>query len=55
VWLRATGLRGRLAALHDAKEARAVMRAGRDRSAIVFVLVCLTAWVGLKPRVGGAR
>lgn len=42
-------------AFQHAKDAWAVMPAGLVMSAIVFVLICLTAWVGLNPRIGGAR
>ena len=42
-------------AFQHAKDAWAVMPAGLVMSAIVFLLICLTAWVGLAPRVGGAR
>lgn len=53
--LLATWLLGLFNAFQHAKDAWAVMPAGLVMSAVVFVLVCLTAWVGLQPRVGGAR
>lgn len=55
VLLLATWLLGLFNAFQHAKDAWAVMPAGLVMSAVVFVLVCLTAWVGLQPRVGGAR
>lgn len=42
-------------AFQHAKDAWAAMPAGLVLSAIVFLLICLTAWAGLNPRVGGAR
>lgn len=53
--LLATWALGLFNAFQHAKDAWAVMPAGLVMSAIVFVLICLTAWVGLMPRVGGAR
>ena len=53
--LLATWALGLFNAFQHAKDAWAVMPAGVVMSAIVFVLICLTAWVGLMPRVGGAR
>ncbi|WP_306396298.1 DUF2231 domain-containing protein [Telluria beijingensis] len=53
--LLATWLLGLFNAFQHAKDAWAVMPAGLVMSAVVFVLICLTAWVGLQPRVGGAR
>ncbi|WP_137171696.1 DUF2231 domain-containing protein [Massilia sp. HP4] len=55
VLLLATWLLGLFNAFQHAKDAWAVMPAGLVMSAIVFLLICLTAWVGLSPRVGGAR
>jgi len=53
--LLATWLLGLFNAFQHAKDAWAVMPAGLVMSAIVFLLICLAAWVGLAPRVGGAR
>ena len=53
--LLATWALGLFNAFQHAKDAWAVMPAGLVMSAIVFALICLTAWVGLMPRVGGAR
>lgn len=53
--LLATWALGLFNAFQHAKDAWAVMPAGLVMSAIVFLLICLTAWVGLNPRVGGAR
>lgn len=53
--LLATWVLGLFNAFQHAKDAWAVMPAGLVMSAIVFALACLTAWVGLMPRVGGAR
>lgn len=53
--LLATWALGLFNAFQHAKDAWAVMPAGLVLSAIVFLLICLTAWVGLNPRVGGAR
>jgi len=55
VLLLATWLLGLFNAFQHAKDAWAVMPAGLVMSAIVFLLICLTSWVGLAPRVGGAR
>lgn len=55
VLLLATWLLGLFNAFQHAKDAWAVMPAGLVMSAIVFLLICLTSWVGLSPRVGGAR
>lgn len=53
--LLATWALGLFNAFQHAKDAWAVMPAGLVMSAIVFALICLTVWVGLMPRVGGAR
>lgn len=53
--LLATWVLGLINAFQHAKDAWAVMPAGLVLSAIVFLLSCLAAWVGLGPRAGGAK
>lgn len=55
VLLLATWLLGLFNAFQHAKDAWAVMPAGLVLSAIVFLLIVLTTWVGLNPRAGGVR
>lgn len=52
--LLATWVLGLVNAFQHAKDAWAVMPAGLVLSAIVFVLICVSAWMGLSPRVGEA-
>lgn len=42
-------------AFQHAKDAWAAMPAGLVLSVVVFLLICVTAWIGLTPRTGGAR
>lgn len=53
--LLATWVLGLINAFQHAKDAWAVMPAGLVLSAIVFLLSCLAAWVGLSPRAGGVK
>ena len=50
-----TWVLGLVNAFQHAKDAWAVMPAGLVLSAIVFLLICVTAWMGLSPRTGGAQ
>ena len=52
---RATFVLGLIYGFQHAKDAWAVMPSGLVLSAIVFVLSCLAAWVGLAPRTGGVQ
>lgn len=53
--LLATWVLGLINAFQHAKDAWAVMPSGLVLSVIVFVLICVTAWVGLSARSGGAK
>jgi len=53
--LLATFVLGLIDCFQHAKDAWAVMPAGLVLSAIVFLLSCLAAWVGLTPRAGGVQ
>lgn len=46
---------GLVNAFQHAKDAWAMMPTGLVLSAIVFLLICLTTWVGLQPRAGGLK
>ena len=53
--LLATFVLGLINAFQHAKDAWAMMPMGLILSAVVFLLICLTAWVGLNTRSGGAK
>ena len=53
--LLATWALGLFNAFQHAKDAWAVMPAGLVISAVVFLLACLAAWIGLQPRTGGEQ
>jgi len=55
VLLLVTFVLGLVNAFQHAKDAWAVMPAGLVLSAIVFVLIFLSAWIGLQPRTGGVQ
>lgn len=55
VLLLATWVLGLVNAFQHAKDAWAVMPAGLVMSAVVFLLIVLSAWVGLNARSGGVR
>lgn len=55
VLLLVTWVLGLVNAFQHAKDAWAVMPLGLVLSAIVFFLICITAWVGLSPRSGGVK
>ena len=55
VALLATWVLGLINAFQHAKDAWAVMPSGLILSAVVFLLICLTAWVGLSAGSGGAK
>ena len=53
--LLATWVLGLINCFQHAKDAYAVMPGGLILSVIVFSLMCITAWVGFTPRVGGVK
>jgi len=55
VLLLVTWVLGLVNAFQHAKDAWAMMPTGLVLSAIVFLLICLTAWVGLQPRSGALK
>ena len=55
VALLVTWVLGLVNAFQHAKDAWAVMPSGLVLSAIVFLLICLSAWVGLSGRKGGVQ
>ena len=50
-----TWVLGLVNAFQHAKDAWAVMPSGLILSAVVFLLICMTAWIGLSAGSGGAK